>query len=107
MDTNHTRFLDAVARRMLLRVKFRSATENKIVEHTCAPVHFGAEPGSPDADPHYWIWDYAERSDANPVALTAEELVRVQLLNLPFDPTEFSRGPAVFETAGSALASMR
>lgn len=99
MNTNHPQFIDAMTRGMLIRARYHAAREDRVVEHVCAPVHFGPEPGSPNAEPRYWIWDFTDHSGSNPIDLTAEDLESVQVLTRAFDPATFSQ---VSRTGGVA-----
>ncbi len=85
MLPNHTRFIEAIRERTMVRIEYYSKPDQGVVNRECAPLDYGAATGNSDAMNLYWIWDYASPSASNPLGLAPEQIVKVDILGRTFD----------------------
>jgi len=106
MIPNHARFLEAIAAKKKVSVKFYSKADHGVLERICAPLSYGQSVESQDELNRYWLWDYA--ATTHPLGLLSEQIVELQLLGDVFDPAQFTTQPllaSALPTGGSPPAA--
>ena len=106
MIPNHERFLEAIADKKKVSVRFYSKADHGVLERVCAPLSYGQGVDSTDELNRYWFWDYAAAT--HPLGLLSEQIVALQLLGDGFDPAQFTTKPIMvpaLPTGGSPPAA--
>ena len=88
MHAEHQVFLDAIAGKQRLTVKFSRAKEGRVVTRVCAPLDYGPLRGGLDAEPRYQLWDLEGRRKPLNIQLTEAELLSIAPTGETFDPAE-------------------
>ncbi|MFO1446930.1 MAG: hypothetical protein U1F61_02035 [Opitutaceae bacterium] len=86
MILNHSQFIDAIRTRERIRLSFYSLPDAGTVDHECAPLDYGPEPGGGDPLNQYWVWDYNATPGKYLIGLNPDQIVSCQVLGLGFDP---------------------
>ena len=86
MHPDHQVFLDALAAKRRLTVRFFSKKEGKELERVCAPLDYGPLRGAAEPTPHYQLWDLEGKRKPLNIAVVAEDLRAITLLDETFDP---------------------
>lgn len=87
MPADHQLFLDAIATKRRISVRFNHPKERREMVRTCAPLDFGPLRGSIDPEPRYQLWDLDARRKPFNVALRAGDILEMKLLDETFDPS--------------------
>ncbi len=88
MHAAHQMFLDAIAQKRRLKVRFFSKKEGKELVRVCAPLDFGPLRGTTDGRERYQLWDLEGKKKPHNVPLLADEMLEVTLLDETFDPAD-------------------
>jgi hypothetical protein len=86
MPADHQLFLDAIAAKRRVSVRFKHPKEVREMVCTCAPLDFGPLRGSKDPEPRYQLWDLDAKRRPFNLALRASEILELKLLEETFDP---------------------
>lgn len=86
MHADHQTFLDAIAAKRRLVVRFFSKKEGRELERTCAPLDFGPLRGSVDPEPRYQLWDLGAKRKPFNLPLVAADIMSMTPLDETFDP---------------------
>ena len=88
MHADHQVFLDAIAAKRRLSVRFISPKEGRELVRICAPLDLGPLRGSTDPEPRYQLWDLEAKRKPKNIPLRASEIVGMTMLEETFDPAE-------------------
>jgi hypothetical protein len=86
MHADHQIFLDAIAAKRQLLVRFFSKKEARELSRRCAPLDFGPLRGSVDAEPRYQLWDLEGKRKPLNLPLVASDVLSMTPLDETFDP---------------------
>ncbi len=89
MITNHPQFIEAIAGRKKVKIKYYSKADSGVLERVCAPLDYGPGAGPYDGLNRYWLWDYANPAGTQTVGLNSQQIVDVRVLGGEFQPGEF------------------
>ena len=92
MISNHALFIDAIRDKSLVRVVFYSHPDAGKVDHECVPLDYGPTQEENDTFDRYWVWDNASNTGVNPLGLSPDQIVSVQVLGRNFFPEHLSLG---------------
>ena len=93
MIANHKRFLEAIAERRKVAVRYYSVVDEGVVEFVGAPLDYGPGRGVPDEMHRYWIWHFAGAPSMERMGLIAPQIVDLQVLSETFDPAALGAAP--------------
>lgn len=88
MHADHQTFLDAIASKQKLSVRFFSKKENRERTRICAALDYGPLRGASDIAPRYQLWDLEGKRKPLNIAVLAEDLLAVTPLEETFDPAD-------------------
>lgn len=88
MHADHQAFLDAIASKRRLSVRFFSRKEKQERTRICAPLDYGPLRGALDIAPRYQLWDLEGKRKPLNIAVLAEDLLAVTPLEETFDPAD-------------------
>jgi hypothetical protein len=86
MHASHTTFLDAIAAKRRLSVRFFSRKEGRELVRVCAPLDFGPLRGALAAVDHYQLWDLEGKRKPHNLALLEADIVSMTPLEETFEP---------------------
>ncbi|MBX3210949.1 MAG: hypothetical protein KF850_02855 [Labilithrix sp.] len=86
MHAAHAVFLDAIAAKRRLSVRFHSKKLGREVVRVCAPLDFGPLRGAIEPVDHYQLWDLEGRRKPLNIPLLESEIVSMTALDETFDP---------------------
>jgi hypothetical protein len=86
MHADHQTFLEAIAGRRKLSVRFFSKKVGEELVRMCAPLDFGPLRGSPDTAERYQLWDLEAKRKPWNVAILESDVVSMTLLDETFEP---------------------
>jgi len=89
MIPNHPQFIEAIAEKKKVWVRFYSTADNGVLEHVCAPMDYGPGGDTHDGLNRYWLWDYASNAGSHTLGLAPQQIVDLQVLGEVFDPADF------------------
>ena len=92
MISNHALFIDAIRAKNLVRIVFYSQQDAGKVDHECAPLDYGPAVEGKDASDRYWVWDNSSNTVVNPLGLSPDQIVSVQVLGRNFFPEHLNLG---------------
>lgn len=102
MIANHDDFLEAIRRHKLVRVAFYSLPDHDIVDRECAPLEYAPAPGKHDPANRYWVWDPVHSAGANPLGLSPDQIVSLEVLGKDFDLVAYRTAAPEPPTAANA-----
>jgi hypothetical protein len=88
MHADHAIFLDAIAQKRRLTVRFVSPKEQKELVRICAALDFGPLRGSSDGLDRYHLWDLQGKKKPFNLPLLATDILAMTPLDETFDPAE-------------------
>lgn len=88
MHADHQVFLDALAAKKRLSVRFFSKKENRELTRICAPLDFGPLRGAAEPIPHYQLWDLEGKRKPLNIVLVDDDVRGMTVLDETFDPAE-------------------
>jgi hypothetical protein len=88
MHADHQVFLDALAAKQRLSVRFFNKKEGREFSRVCAPLDFGPLRGAGEPVDHYQLWDLEGKRKPLNIVLVAEDLLEMTVLPETFDPGE-------------------
>jgi hypothetical protein len=88
MHAAHQLFLDAIAQKRRLSVRFFSRKVGKELVRTCAPLDFGPLRGSIDGLDRYQFWDLEGKRKPLNIPLLEGEILEMTVLDETFEPAE-------------------
>jgi hypothetical protein len=88
MHADHQVFLDAIAAKRRLTVRFFSKKEGRELIRTCAPLDYGPLRGSVDPEPRYQLWDLEGKRKPLNLPLVASDIVSMAALEDTFEPAD-------------------
>jgi hypothetical protein len=86
MHADHQVFLDALAAKRRLSVRFFNQKLGREMVRVCAPLDYGPLRGASDATPRYQFWDLEGRRKPLNLPVLAADLVSMTPLEETFDP---------------------
>jgi hypothetical protein len=86
MHADHQVFLDAIATKRRLSVRFFHRKEGRELVRTCAPLDYGPLRGATDTEPRYQFWDLEGKRKPFNIPVLAPDLVSMTPLEETFDP---------------------
>jgi hypothetical protein len=86
MHASHSLFLDALASRRRLSVRFFSRKAGKELTRVCAPLDYGPLRGALTPTDHYQLWDLEGKKKPHNLALLESEILEMTPLDETFDP---------------------
>jgi hypothetical protein len=86
MHASHTVFLDALAAKRRLSVRFFHRKEGRELVRVCAPLDFGPLRGALVAADHYQLWDLEGKRKPHNLALLEGDILEMTPLDETFDP---------------------
>jgi len=92
MISGHAHFIEAIRDKNLVRISFYSLPDAGTIDRECMPLDYGPPLGSTDGLNLYWIWDPANTAGANPLGLSPDQIVSMQVLGTNFDPNQLPLG---------------
>lgn len=95
MITNHEQFLAAIRQHKLVRIAFYSLPDNGVVDRECAPLDYSPSPGAGDTANRYWVWDRIHSAGTNPLGLSPDQIVSLEVLGKDFDPASYPTAEAL------------
>lgn len=88
MLASHQLFLDAIAQKRRVSIRFIHPKEKRELTCICAALDFGPLRGSQDTRDRYQLWNLEGKKRPLNIPLLAEEILEMQLLEDTFDPAE-------------------
>ncbi|MFO0677675.1 MAG: hypothetical protein U0169_14160 [Polyangiaceae bacterium] len=88
MHADHPIFLDALAAKRQVEIRFFHAKEKKELVLTCAPLDFGPLRGSTDGLERYQLWDLHGKRKPFNVTVLPSDVKAIRMLDATFDPAE-------------------
>jgi len=86
MHASHPLFLDAIAAKRRLSIRFFSRKVGKELVRVCAPLDYGALRGAIGSAEYYQLWDLEGTRKPHNLALLEGEIVTMDPLEETFDP---------------------
>lgn len=94
MIPNHKQFIQALAERNKVCVRFYSLADSGVIDRVCAPLDYGPQASIPGSVNRYSLWDYTGNNGAHTLALLPEQILDLRILGETFDPAEFGSWPS-------------
>ena len=88
MHADHQVFLDALAAKKRLSVRFFSKKEGRELTRICAPLDFGPLRGAAEPVAHYQLWDLQGKRKPLNIVLVEDDVRGMTALEETFDPAE-------------------
>jgi hypothetical protein len=88
MHASHALFLDAIAQKRRLSVRFFSRKEKRERMRICAPLDYGPLRGALEAVDHYQLWDLEGKKKPHNLALLEAEILEMTPLDETFEPRD-------------------
>jgi hypothetical protein len=88
MHAGHATFLEAIAARRRLSVRFFSRKEGRELTRICAPLDFGPLRGALPPVDHYQLWDLERKRKPLNLALLEGDIVSMTPLEETFEPRD-------------------
>ncbi len=88
MHASHATFLEAIAAKRRLSVRFFSRKEGRELTRTCAPLDFGPLRGAQPPVDHYQLWDLERKRKPLNIALLEGDIVSMTVLDETFEPRD-------------------
>lgn len=86
---HHQLFLDALAAKQALRIRYFHRKEKREREQLCAPLDFGPLRGGDPHDEHYQLWDLQAKKKPQNRAVRPADMISMELAGETFDPASF------------------
>lgn len=86
MHPDHQKFLDALAGKRRVSLRFFSKKEGRDLTRVCAPLDYGPLRGAAEPVPHYQLWDLEGKRKPLNIAVTADDVRELTVLDETFDP---------------------
>jgi hypothetical protein len=93
MIPNHKQFIDAIAEKKKVCLRFYSKADTGVIDLVCAPMDYGPGPNAADDVNRYWFWDYSSNTGTPTLSLSPEQVLDVRILGQVFDPADFNAPP--------------
>lgn len=88
MHADHQLFLDSIASRRRLSVRFFSKKKQKELTATCAALDYGPLRGATDGHERYQLWDLDAKRPPFNLALLDSDILALSLLEETFEPAD-------------------
>jgi hypothetical protein len=88
MHAHHSIFLDALAAKRRLSVRFLRKKEGRELTRVCAPLDYGPLRGAKDATSRYQLWDLEGKRKPLNIVLADDEVLEMTVLDETFDPAD-------------------
>ena len=88
MHADHQVFLDAIAQKRKLEVRFLHPKERRELIRVCAALDFGPLRGAKDTTPRYQLWDLEGKKKPFNLPLLAADIHSMKIVEETFDPAE-------------------
>ena len=88
MHADHQIFLDAIAAKRRLSVRFFNRKLDQEMVRICAPLDFGPLRGATDTEPRYQIWDLEGKRKPLNLPVLEADVVSMTPLDDTFEPAE-------------------
>jgi hypothetical protein len=89
MIPNHQQFIEAIAAKTKVCLRFYSIPDAQVVDRICAPLEYGPGSDAKDEVNRYWFWDYSRCPGPATCGFVADQILDLQVLGERFDPSEF------------------
>jgi len=86
MHAGHQVFLDALAQKRQVEIRFFHAKEKKELVRVCAPLDFGPLRGTSDGLDRYQLWEMNGKRKPFNVAVLPADLLEIKVLDETFEP---------------------
>ncbi len=86
MHASHALFLEAIASRNRLSVRFFHRKQQRELVRVCAPLDFGPLRGAVDRSEFYQLWDLEGRRKPLNLAIAPADVLAMERLEETFDP---------------------
>lgn len=86
MHAAHQEFLDAIAAKRKLTIRFFDKKEKKEKTRLCAPLDFGPLRGAKEPVDHYQLWDLEGKKKPLNIAVLPDDILELKVLDDTFDP---------------------
>lgn len=86
---HHQVFLDALAAKQALKIRYYSRKEKREREQLCAPLDFGPLRGGDPNEEHYQLWDLQAQKKPQNRAVRPADMLSMELAGEAFDPASF------------------
>lgn len=84
-----TPFIDAIHQLRKVRVTFFSKEDGHNLTRICAPMDHGPSRRAKDKSDRFHFWDYESDTSNHVLSLLPEQVIRIEVTEIPFDPREF------------------
>lgn len=88
MHADHQIFLDAIAAKRRLSVRFFNRKLDQEMVRICAPLDFGPLRGATDTEPRYQLWDLEGKRKPLNLPVLEADVVSMTPLDDTFEPAE-------------------
>jgi hypothetical protein len=88
MHERHALFLDAIARKRRVSVRFFHRKEGRELVRVCAPLDFGPLRGALQPVDHYQLWDLEGKKKPHNLALLEGDILEMNALDETFEPAD-------------------
>ena len=96
MIANHDQFIQAIADKNKVWVRFYSKPDSGILEQAYTPLEYGLGNGL-DGFNRYWLQDPAAKPGNQPFGLMPLQVLALKVLSQPTDPKPVAAAPAPVE----------
>ncbi len=80
-------FIKAIYEKHLIRIKFFSKDDNRVIIRKCAPFDFGPSRHSKEKNDRYHVWDYESDTKNHTLSLNPEQIISIEVLKDYFEPS--------------------
>lgn len=88
-EQNHQNFIKAIHDKTKVNLSFFSKEDRRILVRLCAPMDFGPSRRARDKADRYHFWDYESDTKNHVLALAPEQIDKIELTDISFNPVEF------------------
>lgn len=90
MHIDHANFIVGINVKRKIILTFHSKEDDSTLLRTCAPMDYGPlRRITNDLTNRYHFWDYDSDVKRHPLSLKTDQIVRIELTDEYFDPSEF------------------
>ena len=82
-------FVQAIHDKKKIRITFFSKQDEEYLTRLCAPMDYGPSRRAEDKSDCYHSWDYESDKGRHTLSLLPEQVDKIELTAIDFDPSEF------------------
>ncbi|MBB5407241.1 hypothetical protein HDG34_001164 [Paraburkholderia sp. HC6.4b] len=86
-------FIAAIHSKNRILLTFYSKEDGSQLVRTCAPMDYGPGSRTKNRDDRFHSWDYDSDTSQHVLSLLPNQVLRIEILNVTFDPGEFVTWP--------------